>query len=155
MIELKINKVQWPSLSEKSGEKMTEQSCKQRNVKSARSKMPVHCIIFFRNGNFNGHAVEKILKNIRGPLGLMCGNGLIEDWLRRGGNLKGRPQLWRRRKENLEMSLVVLHQIKPNVTLNLSFSLSKKKKKRKKERKLSFWEHAFWVKKNNGREIKR
>ena len=78
----------------------------------------------------------------------MCGNGLIEDWLRRGGNLKGRPQLWRRRKENLEMSLVVLHQIKPNVTLNLSFSLSQKKKKKKKKKENFLFENMpFGLKK--------
>ena len=47
---------------------MTEQSCKQRNVKSARSKMPVHCIIFFRNGNFNGQTASWYFDLPKGPV---------------------------------------------------------------------------------------
>ena len=89
------------------------------------------------NGNLNGHVVERILKNIKGPLGLMCGNGLIEDWLRRGGNLKGRAQLWRRRKANVEMASVVLHQIKSNQQTLLYLLLF-------------LLEHAFWLKKKWG-----
>ena len=88
------------------------------------------------NGNLNGHVVERILKNIKGPLGLMCGNGLIEDWLRRGGNLKGRAQLWRR-KANVEMASVVLHQIKSNQQTLLYLLLF-------------LLEHAFWLKKKWG-----
>ena len=87
------------------------------------------------NGNLNGHVVERILKNIKGPLGLMCGNSLIEDWLRRGGNLKGRAQLWKSWKANVEMASVVLHQIKSNKTLLYLLLL------------LFFSEHAFWLKK--------
>ena len=90
------------------------------------------------NGNLNGHVVERILKNIKGPLGLMCGNSLIEDWLRRGGNLKGRAQLWRSRKANVEMASVVLHQIKSNKTLLYLLLL------------FFFSEHAFWLKKKWG-----